>query len=545
MKDKWRVILIDDEVLIRKLIRMKIDWDALDMEVIAEYSSSAKALEQVEGLKPDIIITDICMPGMDGIEFSEECINIMPQVKIVILTGHNEFNYAMQSIKIGVADYILKPVNAENITKTLKQVSEKIAQERAHRREYEKLISQIEDNLPAFREKYLNQILHKTESAEVFCRKMKYYHVELNPQSAQIQAAVMEIDIPMKESLEFEAENNEIILYLKARELTEEFFSGDSYFLFCRDGVGRIVIICNNERIPLLECFNLLKKMLITRLKCYVNIGMSSVKKDYGQIAAAYGEAVEALKHKVIEGNNCIICYDHLEDCGKRFSNEEESVWNEAQIYILAGMKEKAEGCIHSLWGLYREHTPINENRARNMYMNICSWCFREAVRNEIADSKKYEVNLEGIYENGVGVNEYEKRALEYVTALSSEMALKDEKKSVSMIHSIMDYMSKNLDDPNLSMNKVAEHSFISTGYLGRVLKKHMGKTYGEYLSELRFNRAKELLRETDLKGYEIGERIGITDAHYLSIWFRKMSGYSLSEYRRMEQGPDCESAVD
>ncbi len=531
--EKLKVILIDDETLIRKLLRIKIDWEDLGMEVVTEFSSARKALEEVTKWEPDIIITDICMPGMDGIEFSEECINLMPKVKIIILTGYDEFNYAMRSIKIGVSDYILKPIKAEIITQTLRKTREKIEKEKSYRTEYENLASQIEENLPVFQENYLNQVLLEPVSTDVFCRKMKFYHVKLNECCQQIQLAVLELTYFSKEHLEDEVDQNEIILYMKARKLTEEFFSGDAYFLFCRDGIGRIVILCNNLEVPLVQCLELLRKMLITRLKCYVSIGVSARKKDYGQITSAYKEAVEALSYKVVEGKNCVICYEHLKGDTSDLSAEDEMIWKEAKLYVYGGMREQAESSVQTLWEAVLEKTYEKENRARNMFIEIVSWCFNEAMKNDFWCQSYYQQKLTEVREKTLDVEQLSKEALECIGFLAKEMAIKDEKKSGDMLQDILVYINQNLSNPELSMNQVAEHFYISTGYLGRILKKRIGKTYGEYLSEMRFKKAQELLRTTDLKGYEIGGEIGIPDPHYLSIWFKKMSGDSLSEFRR------------
>lgn len=533
--EKLKVVLVDDEILICKLIRMKVDWEALNMDVIAEFSSSRKALEAVQILQPDIIITDICMPVMDGIEFSEECIAFLPQVKIIILTGYDEFEYAKKSIHIGVADYILKPFNTAELTKSLLRSAQKIKEERNRTREYEKLAGQIEENLPAFRENYLNRNLLEADEPEVFRNKMIYYGSALDPENDCIQAAVTEITLPIEGGAKMDAERDEIILYMQARKLTEEYFVKDSYIFFTRDGIGRIVILCNNSQIDFGECIELLRKMLVTRLKCFVTIGVGSKKSRLDQIPAAYREAVEALNHKVIIGKNMTIFFQELDKDVDTFRPEEESLWIEAKIYINAGVRDKAEKCVEKLWE-NMETEGQNLGRARNMSLEICTWCLNEAVRHEIHDKEKYHEKVECICENSGSWDSYKRAALFCVSTFAGEMSVKEEQQNGSMIHEVIAYMNQNLSNPDLSMNKVAEHVFISSGYLGRILKKHTGKTYGEYLSELRFAKATELLRKTDLKGYEIGEKIGILDSHYLSIWFRKMSGCSLSEYRTMMQ---------
>ena len=108
-----KVIVIDDEMLIRKLIRMKIDTERLNLKIVGEYSNGAAALRKLEDVKPDIVISDICMPEADGLLFSEECVKLFPEIKIILVTGYYDFEYARRGIKAGVFDYLLKPIQEE------------------------------------------------------------------------------------------------------------------------------------------------------------------------------------------------------------------------------------------------------------------------------------------------------------------------------------------------------------------------------------------------------------------------------------------------
>ena len=113
--DILRVMIVDDEALIRKLIRMRVDWASLHMEIVAEASSAGEALAMLDSVEPDIIFTDICMPTLDGIAFSRMVIERNPAIRIVIVTGHDEFEYAKSCIKIGVSDFLLKALRAEEL----------------------------------------------------------------------------------------------------------------------------------------------------------------------------------------------------------------------------------------------------------------------------------------------------------------------------------------------------------------------------------------------------------------------------------------------
>jgi len=106
MNDKIKVLIIDDEYLERNLLKGCIDWNTLGMEIAGEASNANEGFKLIDELKPDVVFTDIKMPGIDGIKFSESILQKYPTIKIVILTGYNDFNYAQKSVKIGISDFL-------------------------------------------------------------------------------------------------------------------------------------------------------------------------------------------------------------------------------------------------------------------------------------------------------------------------------------------------------------------------------------------------------------------------------------------------------
>jgi two-component system response regulator YesN len=176
MKDGFlRVLIVDDEYMVRGLLKRCIDWNEIGMEIIGEASGAQEALELTDKLSPDIIFTDICMPYIDGIELSRLVFEKYPNIKIVILTGYEEFEYAKKSLKLGIADFLLKPINDDEIRKSALDMKEKIEAERSHSNEYNRLKTLLEENRPYLKEKFLNEFIRGDMSeAEIF-EKQAYF----------------------------------------------------------------------------------------------------------------------------------------------------------------------------------------------------------------------------------------------------------------------------------------------------------------------------------------------------------------------------------
>ncbi|MVX63950.1 response regulator [Clostridium chromiireducens] len=179
MDEILKVIIVDDEYLIRNLIKMKIDWKEASMEAVGEAGNAEQALELVDKLNPDIIFTDICMPSMDGIEFSKRVLAKYPHIKIIIVTGYDDFEYARSSVRLGISDFILKPINSAELMQTLSKLRSIISSERNHEKEYNQLKKQVEENLPKIKaySENINGLMEKSNDVKVntFIEDVKKY----------------------------------------------------------------------------------------------------------------------------------------------------------------------------------------------------------------------------------------------------------------------------------------------------------------------------------------------------------------------------------
>lgn len=139
MNNRIKIIIIDDEYLIRELIKNCVSWDEIDVDIVGEASNAAEGLSLISKNKPDIILTDICMPGPDGLDMSKSILEKYPDIKVIIITGYDEFEYAKRSIKLGVSDFILKPINDEELKSSVLKLKEEILEERLKERHYENI----------------------------------------------------------------------------------------------------------------------------------------------------------------------------------------------------------------------------------------------------------------------------------------------------------------------------------------------------------------------------------------------------------------------
>lgn len=522
--EKLKVLIVDDEHLIRNLLKMRIDWEKQGLTIVGEASNAHEALALVEQLQPDIIFTDIYMPSINGIELSERVLEKYPEIKIVVVTGHDEFEYAHQSIKLGIADFILKPIHASDLIEVTDKLKQKIYEERAHERELVKLKEDLERALPHLREKYLYQWLRGALTEEEIYEKAQYFNMPLLLNPSTYQIAVVETS-PASEK---QSEEQLILLGMECRHIVETFFQQDSQTVILADPRNRIVIVSFNPDGKLVQDCEALLARLIESDKYVVNIGIGRKLRSVEEANLGYQEACRALRYKAFVGNNQVICFGEMVGNREQQYRSNSDLLQQLQFSISMGEEERA---IRTLGRIFE--VPFSGiSQFRMAAMDVIQECQRAAMEQQVEDEEV--LNTETLVSILTADNLPQLLDIleRYVLGVSRAIYSKNQTQEGNLIDQVIEYLENNLDNPKLGLANTAAAFFISPGHLGRIMKKETGKTFVEYLTNLRMNEAENLLKNTALKGYEVGEKVGIPDPHYFSTLFKKHTGMSMNLYR-------------
>jgi Response regulator receiver domain./Bacterial regulatory helix-turn-helix proteins, AraC family. len=521
--ENLKVLIVDDEYLIRNLLKKRINWEEYGMTIVGEASNAHQALDMVDELVPDIIFTDICMPFIDGIEFSRMVIEKYPEIKIVIVTGYDEFEFARKSVKLGIADFILKPIRVSELINVINRLKKKIYEERDRNKEFEKLKQEFKQSLPFLREKFLNRLILQPLPEQEISDKCTYYNIPLADGKGNYQVAVIEIMLPKEE----QTEEQSILLTMECRKKVETFFHDTENAIFT-DGKNRIVIITNDDSKNFPDSCELLKTNLINSYKCFVCIGIGSKHKKLSDIYLGYKEACHALNYKVIVGKNQVVCYEDVIELGKQRYYPNEDLLEKLHFYICAGSAEHAGEVLNKI--LSRPFSNISQLRLAAM--DIIMQCQYAAIEQRADEDNTINKETLAAILLSDNLPDLKKNLEEFVINLSNSINHKNNVKAGNLVAQVKDYIEKNLSDPNLGLASTASAFYVSPGHLGRLMKKETGQTFVEYLTNIRLKKAEMLLKTTELKGYQIGEMVGISDPHYFSILFKKNLGKSINEYR-------------
>lgn len=523
------VLVIDDEKLVRQMVIRCIDWEAIGLHIIGEASSARMGLELIDELHPDMVFMDVRMPSMDGLTCSRLIMQKYPQIKILILSGHDEFEYASEGIRIGVFDYLLKPVNAEELEKAAIKARDAILEERDFRREFERYKEELEKHSSYIRDRQLSALV-RSRTPEQYLESLAYFGVEIK--NSVFQAALVETVVNESEITEEE----KILMKMHVRKIIEDYYGGMPGVYVIDSGAEWLILLNNESEDAIYEHGEELKYYLENNTETKVCIGVGNIYTDIGKLRESYREAKDALKYRFVSEEEDVICF---RDIYPYYDTENAVVVNDDILHefgnaIRISDAIKAEEILDQL---LKHMKRSGEERQQIIIYSVQVLAEIMKVLTELkVDSQSEFMSQSGLFE-GIftrntfdEIREYLRRAVqEACVMIGAEVSDKEK----NLVHKVKDYLKENFAEEEISLNSLAAMFYVNSSYLSRVFKEKTGMTFSNYLFELRMKEAEQMILRTDLKSYEIAEKVGIADPHYFSSCFKKYTGMSVSAYKK------------
>lgn len=534
----YRIILVDDEEEVRKSIIKKIDWQDAGFQVVGDAENGQEALEKIEALEPDVVLTDIRMPYMDGLTLAEQVRQKYPSIKIIIFSGYDDFEYAKQAIKLNVIEYILKPVNVEELTVILKKIQHTLDEEIAQRRDVDLLREHYQRSLPIIREQFLNEMLRHPVPEDVAADKLLDYGVNILGAKKWV-VAVAEVEqgeIGKEQRLSLHQEQK--LIPVSVRRLIGEMLTPYWRLVLFTSPMEmeQVLIVAVDEGSTQTRLITMLGDVCreVKRvLEVPVTIGIGHSCGSLADIGASYHSAVNALGYKAIVGTGSTIYINDVEPV-----NLGKLVWegrDEAELF--AAIKFGPEGKIRQAVEEIMERMEDAKVHASQYQIFMLS-----VVNSMIQMLQRYDLDLakmqgeEGNFFGAMGKvlkrEEFGQWLLQAALWMNREMNRERESSMKQIIQEAKRYILENYQDPDLSVEKLCRHLHMSPAYFSTMFKKETGQAYIAYLTEIRLNKAVELLNKTDDKTYVIASKVGYPEQNYFSYVFKKKFGVSPSKYR-------------
>ena len=534
----YKILLVDDEILVRDAIRENIDWGKLDCELIGDCENGKQAVEFVKTHEVDIVLTDILMPYMDGMELSHFLHDNYPDILIVIFSGFGEFEYAKKAIQYNVSEYMLNPVTAMELTKVIENMKEKLDSRKKEQRKMESLTQVSQDyhkNANVIRSKALDCLVKCTREVQVSLDELERMGITF--QAASYRVAVFDIDTYSEMyQMDMDKQQESALMAFVLFNVGDEIVVQEKAGVVYQEGNNRVCIIFAGNRTKEFSenihriCHEIQKKVKeVIGLETSIGIG-SWVRSPY-ELIYSYRLAAKAIDYRYLLGgnllfdmeekktDNSIFLINDLETLTEAIKSGDRRLMEETlgqiETEIKSALVEKSYACIY-LQQVIRAIGNTCQSLSEEPEKIIAQ---REALLKAVTEQRTFS-------QAAALVEKYAQEVFDELQELNSSSGQRQ-----GML--AMDYIQKNYMDPCLSLNSICSYLNISTSYFSTIFKEMTGETFIEVLTRVRMEKAKELLENTTMKNYEIAEKVGFSDPHYFGISFKKITGKTPTEYAR------------
>lgn len=533
-----KVFLVEDEIVVREGIKNNINWEKEGFLFVGEASDGELAYPMIKSAKPDILITDIKMPFMDGLELSQMVRREFPDIKIIILSGYNEFEYAKQAIQIGVTDYLLKPISSSKLMEAIYKVRDMIRKEAMEKEMVELYKKEMGEKIVLEKKRFFFDIVQNKLSLSQVVEKGNQLGIDLAAGAYNIILLMVNVkENPLHYSSNLISARKEIDTLLKNEREVVEFE--------CENDVIAIIVKAENEMLleALLQQY---QKQLLTILKEKEDIeyfgGIGSSVLRISELQDSYYVANKAFSARYFMKPNQILKGDKLsswnhvnhdsidmhaidsEKMNKTFLDKflKNGTREEIDHFVEEYFKSVGNSNMNSL--LFRQYTIMN--------LYFCILVFMENIGYSKEESVKELDSFHNLEEIIISVDDsknYMRKLFHKAFGLRDNVS---RQKYGDIMKTACEYMEEHYYEDDISLNTVASVVNISPTYFSAIFSQEMGQTFTEFLTQTRINKAKELLMCTNKKTTEIGLMVGYKDSHYFSYIFKKTQQCTPKEYR-------------
>jgi two-component system, response regulator YesN len=520
------VLIVDDEKLIRAGIKKNIDWDKLELSLLGEAENGLDAIFMIEQHIPDIILLDICMPMMDGLELAKSVKQRYSHTSIIMITGYDEFAFIKEALKVGVDDYILKPVTKDNLTEAIVKVNKK---------------RKVHTN-GGLKQEQLSQILLHDKLKSILKGNVEDLSSEAIPLSWNIDSDIKSVAIISIQEILGEcwskALNKSDLINFSILNITNEILLEQrlGYTFFNDDQEIVIIFSLDDEQQENDDILKQFASDIICAIEGYIEIqvciGIGQVITDLKDIYQSYQSAKSVLDFIMLDNDKGTLSYQDI----MNFGNIEMIYPYDLEKNILKSLVDSVANTNEDFLSFFN-YIKTNNAKASDIKSGIfmlISSILKYAGEFDVSLSqiKHDKGNIIEIINNYTSMSDIHNMILDFILNTKA-LLLKYKSRPKELSDKIKTYIDENYFDEGLNLKTMSNSLFISTSYISSIFKNDIGKSFVDYLTEIRINKAKQLLLSSQDKTYEVGFKVGYKTPQYFSTAFKKDTGLSPSQYRK------------
>ena len=542
-----KIFLAEDEVIVRETIKRMIPWEDLGFELVGEAADGEMALPLLLRQKPDLLITDIKMPFMDGLTLAKVAKKEIPGLKVVILSGYDDFNYAKQAINIGVEDYLLKPITKNALIERLTEIRSRYEHEKTQKEYYEKFHREMQAYEKNSSRDFFEAFVSGSMDMMEIYRRSEKLGLDIVAEAYNVLIFTMNCEEDFSGQREGYSEWE-----AESLELLEEFFSENTSAMLFRCNIFSYGVLIKGQKETIEEntrsCVSEIQRILDRKeQKRQWFVAAGEPVERLSQIQKSYYSASRAFSQRYLYDEN-ILYYDEMASMEKKNVTEDDSTYLQKvdvnalnpvilQKFLSNGLLEETENFVKDYFYAIGQE-PLESLVFRNYVTLNVRFSVMSFLKEIGCDTRTLE------QEDTEDVLSESSKSLENAIAyakkiISQAIALRDQNsgnKNRSILKTAVDFIDSHYMEEDMSLNKAANAANVSANHFSALFSQNMGQTFIEYLTNLRMNKAKEYLRCTSMRSSEIAGEIGYKDAHYFSYLFKKTQGMTPSDYRKARE---------
>ncbi len=536
-----KVFLAEDESVVREGLRDNIPWQQFGYQFVGEAGDGEMALPLIRKTRPDVLITDIKMPFMDGLALSHIVGQEFPEMKIIIISGYDDFEYARQAIQEGVEQYLLKPITRRTLQKALTEVKEKIESEQ----EQKNYLNKYQDDMHEYEQFFLRTFFEKVFAGQIPVQEI---YEEAQKHSLDINAPfynLVLIDVKEKENRKKAGE----VCQKCYEELMRFLLRFSNYYLVFRWNIDIYGVMIKGEEENIAERTDKCMEGIAQICAQYEeeidwHAAAGSPIERFSQLSACYQKLNHIFNYRFFEPSKHILSEKQADELSAEnrkgaFEVVDMNKTNPELIrsFLAKGQKEEAgefvgnflrgmEQALHSR--IFWDYTLLNVRFAVLSYVAELGVTQDEFLQSiSVKDVQKMEISLENMR------NYIEDMLTQAICCRDRE----NESQGRKTLNKSLEYIEENYMRESLSLNEIAAAQEVSPNYFSAMFSQEMQMTFVEYVTRKRMEKARELLRDTDMRANEIALAVGYKNPHYFSFVFKKTQGCTPREYRAAESG--------
>lgn len=527
----YNILLVDDETDVLEAMKKKIDWEALGFCLAGTAENGQEALEMAEQLHVDVVMTDIKMPYMDGLTLCKKLKENYRNIKVVIYSGFDDFEFAREAVHLEAEEYLLKPISSKDMENVFGKIKKKLDVEFNQHRNVNKLYEYYRKSLPAMQEQFVMGVLEGKITGERLKNMMEMYELDLNAPYYVV------VNLYAEAAVKEQSEKTAQLLNFSLRDMAEEYLKEKMSF-YCINYLDEVIFIFmlqeDKEIENVLYHVDQICKMGSRVLDVQVTGAVGQPCNSLDTLLSSYQEAKTAMEYRTILGGSQVLYIKDIEP------NPQDSVafmeydFQNLVRAVKIGDRKETDEAIQSFMDSLR-----NGCITPNQYQLICMELSTELMKI----GRSYKLRTKQIFGAGehipwqelykhLSVDELESWLREICNNLRHTLRHERSDSTIRLTEQAKAYIGEHYKENDLSAETLCHQLNVSAAYFSTIFKKEVGLSFVAYLTKIRLEHAVELLRTTEDKTYVIAEAVGYTEPNYFSYVFKKQYGISPSKYR-------------